>query len=380
MAGKRRIPGYHILFAMTLAALLALGIWWTVFFKRAVELEQRAAQSGLVHASTVMALMLGHADSPPKPGPIAGSVALEVVPAAARQAGDLFTPLVPNFPELGVRPAPHLIAAIQAKAARRRIMYIGEGSLLFVLLGICTIMFFRLLQSERRRTRSMETFLSTVTHEMKTPLAGLKSMLQTFAAGKVPREQEPLLYAMGLKETERLEHMVENVLVSGRLRTRQYPLVLSPVHLCEFLSEFLAHRRQYLIGQDTSIDLEWNLEEPEVIVQCDRTALTVILENLTDNALKYGGEPCRVRFCVARVSGRIRLSVEDQGIGFDPDLAEKLFQPFMRATDASCSVHHGTGLGLSISRELIRRMDGDLLAESEGPMRGSRFILLLREA
>ena len=85
MTGRRRIPGYHILFAMTLAALLALGIWWTVFFKRAVELEQRTAQSGLVHASTVMALMLGHADSPPKPGPIAGSVALEVVPAAARQ-------------------------------------------------------------------------------------------------------------------------------------------------------------------------------------------------------------------------------------------------------------------------------------------------------
>lgn len=216
----RRIRGYHVLFGVALASLGALGAWWSVFFMRSVELERSSQIDELVHVTVVTALLIGQRPRPPAPGTsLGGPARLTVIRASQRTPGDLFSPFVPHHPQLGVRPDPSLLAEIDRRTERRRLMFIGEGALLFVLLGICTVMLYRLVRTERRHKDRMEAFLSVVTHEMKTPLAGIKSMLQTFAAGSVPADQHQMLYGMGLKEAERLEHMVENILMSGRLRT-----------------------------------------------------------------------------------------------------------------------------------------------------------------
>ncbi len=377
---KRKIlHGYYLLFGVSLAALAALGAWWIVFFKHGVDLERKAALSELVHISVTTALMLGHSDAPPPEGTLAGDERLEVIAASERSVGDLFSPLVPLYPKLGVRPQPRLLAQIAAKAGRRQLMFVGEGSLLVVLIGVCMVMFFHLIRSGRRQAREMDAFISTVTHEMKTPLAGVASLLETFAAGKVPRDQEGTLYAMGLKEIERLEHMVENVLISGRLRVKRYHVEAGPIVLRQLLEGFIEHRRYYLVGSRQSLRILWELPETELRVRGDPGALTVVLDNLVDNALKYGGESPEVTVRVRRAGNGVDVSVEDNGIGFDPGLAGELFEPYHRALDAWGGSHHGTGLGLSISAALVRSMGGRLSAESEGRGRGSRFIARLSE-
>jgi signal transduction histidine kinase len=376
-----RFPrGFHLLFGVALAALVALAGWWTVYLRHSVDLEKRADLNELVHVTVVTSLLLGHADSPPQPGPSADDDRLEVIPASGRADGDLFSPLVPRYPDLGVRPHPDLIAGIQARAGRRQLMFVGEGTLLVALIGVCTVMFFSFVRSDRRQIAVMDEFISTVTHEMKTPLTGIASLLETFAAGKVPKEQEGMLFAMGLTEVERLEHMVENVLISGSLRTERYRVQNQPVALRRQLDAFIEHRRHYLAGRPRSLLLAWEPGEADITVRADPGALTVVLDNLTDNALKYGGEAPDVTVRVTRREHGVEVAVEDRGIGFEPGRAEALFTPYYRAADAGAGTHHGTGLGLSISRALMRRMGGSLKAESAGPGTGSRFIVTLDEA
>ncbi|MDP2907695.1 MAG: HAMP domain-containing sensor histidine kinase [Nanoarchaeota archaeon] len=372
---RRYIKGYHVLAGLALLALVALGGWWTVYFRHSVELEKQAALQQLVHISVVTSLMMGHMDEPPPLGPLAEEQRLQVVRSSERREGDIFSPLVPHFPEIGVRPEPRLIEDIQARAKRRHLMFVGEGTLLFLLIGICTVMLFHLIRSDRRQIKLMEAFLSTVTHEMKTPLTGIKSMFQTFAMGKVPKGQEPMLFAMGLKETERLEHMVENVLISGRLRTEVYQVRNAPCALRPHLERFMEHRKQYVVGRPEVLRLVWEPSERDLQIMADSDALWVVLDNLVDNALKYGGDPPEVTVRVNRAAHGV--AVEDRGKGFDPSLADEIFEPFTRLVDEKSGVHHGTGLGLSISRALVRRMDGGLKAESGG--QGSRFTVTLKE-
>ncbi len=376
----RRELGYHLLFGTSLLALMALGSWWTVYINRSVELEYDARRQKLASAAELAALRVGGMAQAPAPGPVPWAPDLEIVPAAALPAEAAGHVALPRRPDLRVRIQPQALAELRHKAHRRRLMAVGEGSLLFVLLGVCTVMLYRLVNRERVHARRMQDFVHAVSHEMKTPLAGIKSMLQTFEAGRVPEDQRPRLLALGLREAERLQHTIENVLISGSLRTERYQLELQPLPLHDTLERFVTLRRRFVPDRPEALSLLWELPQPEAAVQADAAALRVILDNLTDNAFKYGGDEPRVRLRVGAGPRGLTLSVEDEGMGFEPHHAEALFEPFRRGDQAASRALAGTGLGLSIARSLARRMGGDLRASSPGPGQGSRFDLSLREA
>ncbi len=104
----------------------------------------------------------------------------------------------------------------------------------------------------------------------------------------------------------------------------------------------------------------------------------MVVENLLDNARKYGGG--KVELSTESDAARWRLKVRDHGQGFEPQVAERLFEPFARQRGGA--VQHGSGLGLTLSRQLARQMGGELKAESEGPGKGATFVfeLLVAEA
>jgi histidine kinase len=185
------------------------------------------------------------------------------------------------------------------------------------------------------------------------------------------------LYGLGLKETRRLERMIENVLVAGRLRAERFDVQLTSVPLRPLLEEFVERRRLYRPDRPDALRLCWELKGEAGTVRADPAALRMIFDNLIDNAFKYGGEQPTIELHVVDQDGRIRVAVEDRGIGFPPDRAEDLFVPFRRALDSKGAVLPGTGLGLSIARTLARRMGGDLTARSDGPDRGSTFTVAL---
>ena len=372
--------GYHFLFGLSLVALGVLGSWWVIFFIRSVDLERSAQMNDLVHATVVSALVYGHSDREPKLGSLPGSGPIEIVLTSQTGGSAIATPIVPRYAHLSVRPTQAAVQEIEDRVRRRYYMLVGEGVLLFFILTVCSFMLYRLVDEERRNIDRIREFFSTVTHEMKTPLTGIKSLLQTFAAGNVPVGDQPKLFVMGLKEVERLEHQIENILISSQLREGQFEVQQERVDLPPCLDAFVEHRRRYLIDRPEAIGLVWEISASGLKVRCDPAALQVVLENLTDNAFKYGGPVPQVTLRVTRKDGRIVISVEDRGIGFPPEMAEEFFLPFRRSRAIGSAIQHGTGLGLSIARGLVARMGGTLTAASAGSGHGSQFAIALEEA
>jgi signal transduction histidine kinase len=369
----------HLLFGASLVALVALGLWWTVFIARSVDLENNAHASALASTAQIAAIRIGHDELSAAPRREQGPFPMEVVPVGDRMDGDLSAVALPGHPEVAVRPVPSALSSLGAKLHRRRIMVLGEGSLLFLLIGVCSAMLFQLVRQESRHASEMEDFVASVTHEMKTPLAGIKSLLQTLRAGRVPEEMKDRLLALGLHESERLEHSIENALIAGSLRTERLGVHIEDVALRNMLDAFVAHREHTLPDHPGAVSLKWEAP-PDLRVRADPDKLRVILENLVDNGLKYGGDTPCVCLRVSSDGDRVAIAVEDQGIGFPAGTEHTLFEAFHRDASARRHVQHGTGLGLSIASVLARSMDGSIEAQSDGPGKGAIFTLHLPES
>jgi signal transduction histidine kinase len=253
--------------------------------------------------------------------------------------------------------------------ARRNVMLVGESALLALLLTGSLVVLFLLAQRRKQQREDMEKLLQFTSHEFKTPVAGVKGLLQSLAIGSIPESQRAELIQLGQLECDRLEHLAETILAYQRAMARDPRQGVQHIDAARFIADLLAHRARTSSGggeaEMAGIDA--------VQVQADHDGLRVIVENLLDNAQKYGGG--KVRIAAGVSDGRWRLDISDQGRGFPPDAAEKLFDPHNRGSGDGMT--HGAGLGLAIARALARRMGGDITARSAGPGQGAVFTVTL---
>ena len=309
----------RILFTISLAGLFALSAWWSVGMTRWVEQGYEAKIAQLSPADRV-----------------AGSPALEAV--------DLWR-------------------------MRRRVMVYGEGSLLLLLLLICTYMLYRLAVEQRRFREQQEAFVGQATHEMKTPLAGLRALLQTVALGRMPPEALAEAVDLGLRQIDRQERLIQNMLLGHRARYASDSFRMVPTALDEVV-DLLLRERSGVGARGVAFH---RIGGDGVMAEADAEALTTILENLFENAVRYGAK--QVTVTIEPENDEVSVVVEDDGDGFGPEAAEEIFRPFRRVAGVETK---GTGLGLPLSRTLAQRMGGFLRGESDGPGQGARFHLQLK--
>jgi signal transduction histidine kinase len=374
------------LFAASILTLAALVVHWTVLLWQHESSALSEAEQSLIVAAHRAAQDLGRRDRPPRLGPLTGEPRLEVlrlgaeagVESAAGQSAGRTVRLSPRFAGYGIRPSPAVVKQLRSKRRRRFLMLLGEGGLALVLFLVFCVVLLRLLYGERQRRREIEAFINTISHELKTPLAGIKALLGTLQMGNIPAERMNEYLDMGLRESDRLEHLVENILIANRIRRSTLAVRLKDLDLGPFLVEYLDHRNALLPVDHPGVHL---VEDPPdgLLVRADGDKLRVVLENLTDNAIKYG-DSSRVRFEVEARADRVHLVVADDGIGFAPEGVEALFEGLRAATQEDAAMVHGTGLGLGIARKLARTMDGEVRAQSPGPGKGSRFTVELRRS
>jgi signal transduction histidine kinase len=257
---------------------------------------------------------------------------------------------------------------IAAHHDRRNVMLVGESTLLALMLSGSLVVLFLLAQRRRQQREDMEKLLQFTSHEFKTPVAGVKGLLQSLALGSIPEAQRAELIQLGQLECDRLEHLAETILAYQRAMSREPRAGAQRIDVAQFIGDLLAHRARTSIGSEVEVALV-----DAVQVLGDRDGLRVILENLLDNANKYGGG--KVRIAAGISEGHWRLDISDQGRGFEPTTAEKLFDLHNRGSGEG--VTHGAGLGLAIARQLARRMGGDLAAHSAGPGKGAVFTVTL---
>ena len=365
---------YNGLFAVTLLALITLGIRMSVFMRGAVKRDHVYQMEQLSQALEIHTPRLGHSHVEPPLGIFRPDPRFEIIPAPD-QHDRLGADLRPAWPDLSLIVTDAELARIGGRFRRKMLMWTGEGTLLLVLLGMSVIMLFRLVTLELRAAEESSRILDSITHELKTPLAGIRALLQSIALHRIPPEELGNVVAMGINETDRLEHMVENILLRNRLRSPEYALSIEPVNLRELVVGVLDHRNR-VSGQPREPILESNAEVPAL---ADTAAVRVILGNLLDNAAKYSSNTEPPRIVIGTEGDRAVLAVEDQGVGIAPEHLEDVFKPYFRVTEPNAPAQRGSGLGLSISRSLAERMGGSLTAHTQGRGQGTTFVLRLRK-
>ena len=254
------------------------------------------------------------------------------------------------------------------RAQRLALMIHGESGVFAFALVTSVVVLFVISRNRRLAQERMERLLQFTSHELKTPIAGVRALLQSLSLGSIPEASRSDFLKQCIAECDRLEHLAETILAYQRSVARGER---KPARAEVLLDEVLAHRKKTM--RDEALEVG---ATEGATVWADRDAFRVIVENLLDNAKKYGNGKARVRAHAAH--NHWALEISDAGLGFDPKDAELLFDPF--APRPRNGVTHGSGLGLSISRQLAREMGGDLKAHSDGPGKGSTFTLTLSAA
>lgn len=234
------------------------------------------------------------------------------------------------------------------------------------------------LVREMRLNQRQRAFLDAVTHEMKTPLASLRLYVETLRRHDPDPERRAQFLGRMREDVERLERTVGQILAAARAEVRLKRRALGTVHLPELLEECLQAVRQRYDLPATAIRLDAELP---AAVRGNAEELGLVFTNLLDNAVKYSPGGVDVAITLrAEGEGRVTVEIVDRGVGIPRRELRRIFQPFYRAGRDVQRRIAGLGLGLFIVRHLIRRQGGGIAARSEGPGRGSRFLVRLRAA
>jgi signal transduction histidine kinase len=357
---------YHIVFAVALGALIALGLWWAVYIHRSVRSSREFHLSSLRQTQRLLAHYYEKAPPAPAPGRSDMDGRFMLGDCDSRAPASEWSMRLEREGNLCLWPEAGIVDKIEAKYRSQLIMVMGEGSLLFILVCICVFMLHRFYRSEKRFRRELERFVEVLTHRLKGPAAGLSALLETIRMGRVKGEEMGRLLDLGMAEIEQQQKIVDNILAACRDMDEPWRLSISKVEIGPILDGLLERLRRLSPGETCRVEVDL---EAGGRVMADENALRIVLENILDNAFKYsrsGGMALRVT-TEAAGGGMLRLHVADQGIGIRKENLDKLFQPLWRGERA----RSGSGLGLYISRRIVRSMGGDVTASSGGEGRGA---------
>ncbi len=225
--------------------------------------------------------------------------------------------------------------------------------------------------SDRSRERAVERmradFVANVSHELRTPLASLIGFIDTLRgpAADDPLAQQRFLGIMG-EQAARMNRLIDDLLSLSRIELIEHQVPSGTVELCELVTRLVAGFEPRLRERSVKLDLRVSNGLPAVSGDADQ--LTQVLQNLLDNAVKYGREGGTVRLDVAVAPlGRpgVVVTVADQGAGIPREHLPRLTERFYRVDTGRSRAAGGTGLGLAIVKHIVNRHRGQLSIESE---------------
>ncbi len=225
------------------------------------------------------------------------------------------------------------------------------------------ILLTRMTLANMKDARQKTSFVSSVSHELKTPLTSIRMSAELLLSGRVSDEKKKDRYlSVIVSESERLTRLINNVLDFGKLEQGRKQYRLAPVVVDRFLTELIeAHRvRITALG----LKILTRIEPGDFRIRTDRDALEQVALNLVDNVLKYAGTGDFIKFVLKRQDRAVLLTICDDGPGIPKALQEKVFDKFFRVDSSLTATQPGSGLGLSISRRILRDLGGDLYLET----------------
>lgn len=256
--------------------------------------------------------------------------------------------------------------------ARTKVNF-GFVLLLFVLAVFSGILLTYTIRQKLILARQKTFFVSTVSHEFKTPLAIMKLAAETLGAKRFRKpEDEDRFRGMLVSEINRLDYLVHKILSFNRIEMGQLQYTPREMDLAESIKPSLEIFTER--AKADGVTIEVTMDEGPLIIYGDGHLIRHAIDNIIDNALKYRGESTRIEFSCIRRDRQIQITVRDHGIGIPADELPHIQKSFYRAQAPSMEGIRGSGLGLSISRYILKRAGAELEIESEEG-KGSSFTI-----
>ena len=259
----------------------------------------------------------------------------------------------------------------------RRVAPLILGVTTFALIIAGLIVYTVFLVREMGITEQQDSFLNSVTHELKTPIASIRLYLETLQSRDVGDAQRKEFYRVMLQDADRLQHTVEQVLRAGAARQKRRLDHRAPVDLAWLVQECVdTARTRHHLAEDAIAIVAADPSMP-LVVEGDVDELRTAIANLLDNAVKYsGGTPQITVQAAGATPDTAWVRVRDAGVGIPRAQLGRIFNRFYRFQPLGSKVK-GTGLGLYIVRSIAKRHGGRVFAESSGENKGSTFTLEL---
>ena len=242
----------------------------------------------------------------------------------------------------------------------------GEG----VLLTLQDVTRLRQVETTRRE------FVSNVSHELRSPLASVRAMVETLEAGALGNREVALDFLSRIEsDIRRMTTLVDELLELSRLESGQMPIHLAPLSVHEVAGEIVARFKGQAAAAGVKLHLDLSPNLPYVMAEAGK--LDQILTNLLENALRFTPEGGKVDVSASTCQQWVNLTVSDTGVGIPSEHLPHVFERFYKVDRSRRD--GGTGLGLAIAKHLVQAHGGDIsVSSTEG--RGSSFTLTLQRA
>jgi signal transduction histidine kinase len=301
---------------------------------------------------------------------------LQVVPAGARGSGTepLWSiPAARHLPgwtlALFLTGPDPFASAVQ----RQRLIYLWIALLVIGTVTVLTVLAAVYLLRQLKLTRLKNNFVATVSHEIKTPLASMRVLVDTLLEGRCRDEKQSREYLELIgKENERLSRLIDNFLTFSRMERNKQAFDFSDVQPGQIVAMAReASNDRFSAG---GFELTVNVEPHLPAIWADRDALVTVLLNLLDNAYKYSENDKRVTLRAYARDGGTAFEVADHGLGLSRRDARRIFDRFYQADQTLSRRTGGCGLGLSIVKFIVDAHGGTIAVDSH-PGKGSVFTI-----
>ncbi len=235
----------------------------------------------------------------------------------------------------------------------------------------------RLVRGLHKENIYKNSFISTLSHELRNPLAAISMGLSLIEHVPPGSEQDKYAREIIKRQTAQLKRLADDLLDVTRAKTNKTKLIKENVEINEIVKKTSDEFRVQFNMK--GIILKGKYYADSIYLNADPARIKQVIENLLFNALKFTEKNGVVEFSVSEDNNTndVVISIIDTGIGIAPELLPNLFKPFVQADNSLARSAGGLGLGLSIVREIVDLHGGSIIARSEGLGKGSEFIIRL---
>lgn len=253
---------------------------------------------------------------------------------------------------------------------KKKLMILGESAVFLVILLIGFYLIKSSHQKEIELAKQEQNFMLAITHELNSPLAAIKLNIETLKRRKLTPDKVEMVLDRTTQESERLNHLINNILATSRMEKTGFELYPEEVNLGEHVEKLLT-KYEALIPQKVN----YSGAETDLI-NMDVLSFELILQNLLENASKYSENTTEIDVDLNLANNQITLKVSDVGIGISDAEKAKVLTKFYRVGNEDTRKSKGTGLGLYLVSNLVSEMKGELSILNNEP-KGTTFKIVI---